>query len=380
MARFGIPQVPPRSPRDHHEMASVGPSASPLLIGKVMRIAIASLLLVGCIAPGTGSSDDDGDEFGGGSGSGSGSGSGIEQPAPVASGTYQVRSDIDLTVEALLPEPVENVVVTLRDFQANPAATLFDLAEAAGVPAVETIRDALPAYVEDKLEGWINDQIANVTFNGVPVTGIAAEVVALAETTLTHFAIDSELTIAGGTATHTLTGPDFPPARLDAKPPFAPAFGEITSATTTYSSNKTTATIGDHGYAIAYGEYAWRALETGFVATYGMNPRDALLAAVNCGGLATTISQKCVYGYCVGHKTELKAICERGVEEVIDRAHAKFAEQRFDLVHFAAGNATLVDSDHNLVAEKLGSGVWDAEINAGMGLRHVPATFTATAK
>lgn len=350
-----------------------------------MRIFLASLLLVGCIAPGSGSSDDDGDigGTGGTGGTGSGSGSGTMEtppppPPPVASGTYQVRSDIDLTIEAVLPESMANAVVTLRDFQANPAATIFDLAEDAGVPAVKKIRDDLPDYVEDKLEGWINGEIAKVTLNGVPITQVAGEIVALAETTLTRFAIESELTIGSGSATHTLTSLDFTPAGIDAHITFDPDWNDITSATTTYAATGTAATLGDHSYAIAYGEYAWRALEHSFYTTYGMYTYDAMLAAVNCEGLATTVSEQCYSGYCVGHKTELKAICVRGVEEAIVRVYQKFAEQRFDLVHFVSGSATLVDADGNLDAEKLESGVWDAEINAGVGLRHVPATFTAT--
>ena len=30
------------------------------------------------------------------------------------------------------------------------------------------------------------------------------------------------------------------------------------------------------------------------------------------------------------------------------------------------------------IADRLDNGVWTAEINAGQGLRHAPATFTAT--
>jgi hypothetical protein len=197
-----------------------------------MRIALAYLLLIGCIAPGTGTSDDDGD----GSGSGSGSGSGMTTPPPpppVASGIYHVQSDIDLTVEALLPQSVEDVVVTLRDFETNPAKTMFDLAEDAGVPAVGTLRDALPQVLEDKLEGWINGEIANVTLGGVPITQVAGGIVVLAETTLTHFALESELTIASGSATHTLTGLDVTPAGIDAHLTFDPTWNDVTSATTT---------------------------------------------------------------------------------------------------------------------------------------------------
>lgn len=342
-----------------------------------MRIVLASLLAVGCVVPGAGTPGDDATGETGGAGT-----SGTMQPPlpppPLASGTYQVTSTIDLTVEALLPESVEDIVVTLRDFEANPAHTLFDLAEDAGVPAVGTIRDALPSYVEDKLEGWINDYIAGITVDGTPVTSLAGEVVALAETTLTQFAITSDLTIDAATATHTLTGLDFNPAGIDAHITWDVTWNDITTTTASFRATRTTATIGDHDFAIAYGEYAWRAMEQAFITHHGLGIYDTVMAAVDCDGLATAISQKCVWGYCVGHETELKAICTRGVEEVVERAYRKFAEQRFDMLHFATGSATLVDADNDLDVEALAAGVWTAEINAGQGLRSVPATFTAT--
>ncbi len=299
-------------------------------------------------------------------------------PPPVASGTYKVTSTIDLTVEALLPQSLFDIVVTLRDFEANPARTLFDLAEDAGVPAVGEIRDALPSYVEDKLEGWINGYIAGITVDGTPVTSLAGEVVTLAETTLTQFAIESDMTIDATSVTHTLTGLDFNPAGIDAHITWDVTWDDITTTTASFSATRTTAKVGDHDFAIAYGEYAWRAVEQAFIANHGMGIYDTVMAAVDCEGLATTISQKCVSGYCVGHKAELKAICARGVEEVVERAYHKFAEQRIDMLRFAAGSATLVDADSDLDVEALTAGVWTAEINAGQGLRSVPATFTAT--
>lgn len=348
-----------------------------------MRIALASLLLVGCAAstPADGVEDNDDDSVGDGSGSGddgSGSGSADDpEPSVVASGAYQVRSNIDLTVHALLPETAAHYMSTLADFHANPAKTLFDLAEAAGVPAVATIRDNLPAYVEDKLEGWINGEIEKLTINGVPVRTLAGEVVTLTETALTQFAIDSELTVGGGNATHTLKMIDFNPAGIAATFAVEAFPADIISATPTCSTADKSMSIGDHGFAIHYGEYTWRALEAAHVATYGMTIRDALGAAMNCPALATVISQKCYWGYCVGHQTELTTICERGLDEAVERAHAKVAELRFDALHLASGTAELVDADNNLVAEALASGIWSAELNAGMGLRTVPATFTA---
>jgi hypothetical protein len=103
--------------------------------------------------------------------------------------------------------------------------------------------------------------------------------------------------------------------------------------------------------------------------------RGMLGQAINCPSLANTIASKCVLGVCVGHASELTTICEAGLDEIVDRVHAKVAALRLDALHLAQGSATLVDANHDGVAEALASGIWTAEINAGQGLRHVPATF-----
>jgi hypothetical protein len=328
-----------------------------------MRIALA-LLLVGCVAPTSDSDTDiDGDS---------------STPAPAASGAYQVRSDIDLTVEAVLPQTAANVVGTLRDFATNPAKALFDLAEQAGVSAVGEIRSALPGYIEDKLEGWINGEINKLTVGGVPVPLVAGNIASLAETALTQLAIDSELAIDGTTATHTLKTLDLTPAGFDVRVEIGSLPGDVVTATTTCASAKGALSIGDHAYALHYGEYMWTAINQAVTARYGSDVRGVIGAAVNCPALAKTIASKCYLGYCVGHEAQLTAICEKGVDEIAQRMHDKLADMRFDALHFAAGAAMLVDADRDGRAEALAAGLWTAEINAGMGLRHVPATFSAT--
>jgi hypothetical protein len=270
--------------------------------------------------------------------------------------------------------PKRYSVGTLRDFSVNPASTLFDLAEDAGVPAVAEIRAALPGYLEDKLYGWINGEIAKLKVNGVPVTSVAGWVVGWADAVLTTFALDSQLTESGGTCTHTLTNLDFYPAGINVVLPVNDITSNVITQTAACSSAAGTFTMGDHTFGLAYGEYMWRAFE----AELGANLRSTLSAAVNCAGLAQAIANKCYLGYCVGHASQLEAICKAGIDEVVDRAHAKVTALRFDAIHLAAGTATLVDTDTNLDAEAMTSGVWTAEINAGQGLRTVPATFTAT--
>lgn len=341
--------------------------AGTLLLLLPMRLAITTFAtlcsLTGCLVHGP---QDEGSDAGGGGGGGGGTTS-----YPVAGGNYQVTSQIDITIETLLPQPVEDIVSSAREFSVNPAHTLLTLADSAGVPAVGTLRDYLPDYVEGKLEGWINDEIAKLTIAGVPVTQVAGTFAALAETTLTQVSLESELTVSNGVATHRLTVLDLAPTGIDQQFALGGLPSDVVTATTTSSSSKGTLAVGDHTFGLAYGEYAWRALEAACSAEYGAGLRATLGTAVNCAGVANTVGNKCVLGVCVGHKAELTSICEAGLDEVVDRIHDQFSALEFDAIHFAAGTATITSTG-------LTNGTWTAEINAGQGLRQVPATFTAT--
>jgi hypothetical protein len=211
----------------------------------------------------------------------------------------------------------------------------------------------------------------------VPVTQLAAETAALAETTMTQFSLESELTVTAGagtsgTAVHRLTALDFRPAGLATVLPLTALPGDVITATAAMTATPTALTLGAHEHGVAYGQYAWQALEAACTASRGAALRPTLGAVVNCPALASRIASKCVLGVCVGHAAALTELCERGLDEVVDRAHAKLASVRFTALRFAAGTATPADA-----ASRLTGGVWTAELNAGQGLRPVPATFTA---
>jgi hypothetical protein len=352
-----------------------------------MKLLLALSLVAGCVLPTSAPDDDRGDDR-----------DDDDMPDPMdddvpddvppsiaASGTYRVRSAIDVTAEAVLPERVAGVVVTLRDFSDQPAHTLIGLAEDAGVPAVSELRALLPAALESKLEGWLDDEIARAEIDGVPVTVLAGEIAALAETALTRFALDSELELGTGRATpaiHRLTAIDLAPAGIAQRVAFDI---EIAAPLSAVSSAGALA-LGDHGFGLAYGEYVWRACDAAIAARFdrpsGENApggiRAVLGEAVDCPRVAQAIAGRCMLGVCVGHADLLAELCERGLDEVVERAHAKVAELRFDALRFAAGTAQLVDATQDGIADALTGGVWTAEINAGAGLRHAPATFEAT--
>jgi hypothetical protein len=329
-----------------------------------------SALQAGCLAPPAGGGEDaTGNDI-------------VDPPRPpapvdaIARGAYRVRSVFDVTPAAVLPEPGYQLLATLRDFSTAPAHTLIDLADDAGVPAVSELRAALPDALESRLEGWIDDRIEAAAIDGVPVTQLAAQLAALGEIALTRFAIDSALTIDGTAATHRLTGLDFAPAGLDASLSLAGLPASIGAASATAARTGGALVVGDHRFGIAFGEYVWQALDAVAVARHGAGVRGLLGAAVDCPALADAVANHCVLGVCVGHRDLLVELCERGLDEVVGLAQRRIAEVRFDAIRLAAGTTRLADPDGAGIATRLTAGVWTAQIDAGQGLRPVPATFT----
>ncbi|HEX4419638.1 MAG TPA: hypothetical protein VH165_17110 [Kofleriaceae bacterium] len=298
-------------------------------------------------------------------------------PVPFKTGPYEVVNSVDFTVEAILPAQAELVVSTLRALSTDPAHALITIADEAGVPAVGTLYGLIPGVIKDKLEGWINDEIAKVKIGGVPVTDYAGEIAGLADLALSHFAVDSELTIHGDTATHRITALDLTPAGLPLKLPISGLAGDLLTQEPTVTIGEGGAlALGDQNFGLNYGEYAWQGLNAASQSLFGADIRGALGNAINCPALAHNVADKCVLDVCVGHETELTSICTGGLDAIVDLLHQRLAAMRLDAFHLASGQATLVDVDGDGVGDQITAGTWDAEMNLGQGLRHTPATFT----
>lgn len=332
-----------------------------------MRTAIlGALFLAACGVSGGAGDGDDGDH------------GTPENPVPAKTGPYAVVNKVDFTVEAVLPPQIELVVQTLRELETNPAHALIDIADHAGVPAVGALYGALPDVLTDKLEGWINGEINKVKIGGKPVTAYCGQIARLAETALTHFQVDSELAIDGGTATHRLTALDLSPTGLvDLRIPIGGFVGDLLTQTPDIDVAEGGAlAIGEQHFGLNYGEYAWQGIEAISTQLFGGTVRQTLGHAINCPGLASTIANKCVLGVCVGHKTELTSICEGGLDAAVNLVHDRLADMRIEALHLASGTGRLVDEDGDGVGDTIVEGTWEAEMNLGLGLRKAPATFT----
>lgn len=331
-----------------------------------MRIAIlASLLAAGCgVSPADGS--DTGDDPVGTP----------ENPVPSKEGPYAVRNTVDFTVEAVLPRPAEVVVATLRTFSTNPGQALVAAADAAGVPALSTLYNALPGPLKDRFEGWINDFVEKVKINGKPIQDYAGDMAQLAEFALTQFTVTSELDLRTGTAAHRLTGVDLHPAGIDFVLPINGLAGDVlTQNPAAQVAEGGFVSIDEQHFGLMYGEYAWQGLEAASTQLFGQDIRGTLGKAVNCPALAANLADKCVLGVCVGHQGLIEDICAGGLDTIVNLAHNAMAANKLEALHLISGTVKLVDEDGDGVGDKLVDGNWEAELNLGLGLRHAPATF-----
>ena len=330
-----------------------------------MKRLLALCLIAGCGVSVSGSGDTDGPV------------GTPEDPVPATTGPYQIVNRVDFTVESVLPAQAELVVSTLRALSTNPAHALITIADQAGVPAVGVLYGLIPGVIKDRLEGWINDEIAKVKINGTPITEYAGQIAALADTALTHFAVDSELMIHGETATHRITALDLSPTGLDVTLPIGGLAGDLlTQEPDVFVAQAGSVMLGEQHFGLNYGEYAWQGLEAASRAVFGDGVRASLGHAINCPNLAHNIAGKCVLAVCVGHQPELTSICEGGLDAIVRFAHDRMAAMRLEALHLASGQATLVDDDGDGVGDRITGGTWQAELNLGLSLRHTPASFT----
>jgi hypothetical protein len=294
-----------------------------------------------------------------------------------AVGPYTATTTVDVSAVTILPQ-ADTVASTLRSFAANPARSLVEAADAAGVPAVAGLYAALPDALKTQLEGWIAEELGRILVGGKSLPEYAEDVAALLETALTRVGITSTLTMSPDGATHTLDRLDFSPAGIEIEVPLS-GFGDTLTQTPSIRPDQAGLfSLADQSFSLAYGEYAWLGVNHASTQVLGADVRTLLGNVVDCPTLANAVASKCVLALCVGHETELDAICRGGLDALVDSVHARFATYRFDELRLRDGAGRLVDEDSDGIADRIENGTWGVEIVTGGVSHRASARWTAS--
>jgi len=356
----------------------------------VLRM-VAALVVPGC-------SSQDADVagwHGGGGGGGEGEGEGerparASEPAPA----YACVSHFGVGAGLLLPEPADAALGALEGLGEHPGEAMLDLAEAAGVPAVGDVRDALPAVVEGELTGFLDDQLrAQSPEQGSPAERIG-ELAAALRGSLASFDLVTVLELPegrDGTGRHRVDSIVLSP--LSEEPIVVPAelvaiagIDDVDVSIEPSASSDGTATValGDHAFGLPVGSIAQAALDELLERSFGVpDLRTALGTVVDCDAVAEAVAEQCVAFVCVGHEADLRNICEGALDRVASELEDQLSAIDFNAVHLLSGRAALRDAAlgeaPDGVLDVLEGGVWDARLNVGMGERHSAATFEGRA-
>ena len=292
-----------------------------------------------------------------------------ENPVP-STGTYRVTTRIQIPLG--VPD-VADAIAELRAFSANGGRTL--LARSAGTPARLAL-DSLPSSLKNGLAGWIDFELDKVKFQTLTLRQTAAQVATIAETVTGEFTLESSLSITPTGASHSLRDLNFTPLALDIIIPVGGLNADkIRQSTTATVGAAGDLELGDQKFGLAFGSHAWQAINLASTQLHGGDLSS--IQNINCEAVAQKVAARCVSGSCVGHTAEIRTICQQGMTSLIGDLRDELGPVALSTFRFVHGDARLVDTSGDGVADKIVDGTWSAETDAGMGVRMTSVAFSA---
>jgi hypothetical protein len=325
-----------------------------------------------------------------------------DQMDPVA-GRYAITSHFDLSTAEGTPARAQGAIAALAGLADDPAGTMFDLLEAADVPVLDQLLGAIPDALVDQVAGWINDHVVDRVYDGVPVTQQLAGLADDLATALTDFEVMSDLDLgtidAAGAAgaSHMLAAVAFQldGARREVDTPAIvdqlSVASDVACQVSLASGDDATAgtghiEIGDHAFHLPLGDFLVVALDQVMMEKYGVpDLRAALELMIDCAALADSVASRCVgigpAEVCVGHQSEIEAVCDAGLDQVAERVEDQIARIDYAEIRLRAGRADLADEAEgdvlaDGVIDRLAPGSWTADLDVDGHALPTTATFT----
>lgn len=287
-----------------------------------------------------------------------------ENPVPRDDLSYAVSSQVGSS-EAPIPTAVLAVGARLRAFAAAPADTLLAVAGSASMPELAQLYAELPSTLSTRLRGWIDVELDKLRVGTVTLRKYATDVSSFAESTLTHYSIDSTLKFSPTATSHSLRALRFRIIGLDVVVPIGGLKADVIAQKPTVSVAEAGAvTFGEQTFGLAFGSHAWHAINLASTQQYGTEVVAALSQSVNCRLVALTVATKCYSTSCVGHASQLEAVCQKAFQLMVTELSTRVGEQGLDELHVASGTARLIDSNIDGLADTI-EGAWNVDLLTG---------------
>jgi hypothetical protein len=281
---------------------------------------------------------------------------------------YAVQSRVVISLGAA---NVDSAIAQLQAFSQHGGTTL--IAQSATTASAQVLA-ALPTALRSKLDGWIDLELDKQKLGTLTARQAVGDIATMAHTVVSEFVIESSLTISPTGAQHSLRDLDFRPAGADIIIPIGGLMADqIMQKPTAEIGEGGALALGEHRFKLALGSHTWHGLNLAVETKYGGDL--SIVEHLDCDAVAQSVAARCVSGVCVGHASDILAVCQQGVTNLVDHLRDQLSPIVLD-AHLVSGTAHLVDGDQNGVAEQI-VGTWDAETDAGTGVHAAQISFTA---
>ncbi|MBX3193185.1 MAG: hypothetical protein KF819_39745 [Labilithrix sp.] len=322
--------------------------------------------------------------------------------APKLDGKYELSNYFDLTSSGVFPNVANDTLKALSNFKETPTQTMVDLLDAANVPIVPTVINAIPSLIRGYVLGWIDENIVKSFYKSVPFAQTLTSMLDDLATITTKFELVTNLDLPVGDGigdaqgTHTFSGvawnwqekrnfigaPEVIKS-LEAMPVAANAVA-LEKRSPELESGRLK--LEEHKFTIPIGSFAVLAADRLAKDKFGATGlRDALGKVVNCEAIAEDVSKRCINPpgpgkICVDHKSEIKGLCNTGLDVLIGVVQGQIMRLDLPFLRLKEGTAQMWDAPTeggplDATIDRIDKGFWTAFVTVGKTEKPILATF-----
>jgi hypothetical protein len=386
-------------------------------MGKTVRLVPAVLIAFAAIACGGGGDDGAPDPMSapGNAGGGSVGANGVplgpaglpvgpdgKPLAPKLDGVYELSNYFDLTSTGVFPDAANDTLKALSNFKEHPSQTMVDLLDAAKVPVVPTVLNAIPSFIRDQVLGYIDDHIVKSLYQKVPFAQNLTSMLDDLATITTKFELVTSLELPVGdaigdaSASHTFAGVAYTwndkrsvinaPDVLKSLEKQSVRANAVSLEKRSPELESARLKIGDHMFNVPIGSFAVLAADKLVQEKFGApDLRAAFGKVIDCAALADDVSKRCVDPpgpgkICVDHKTEIEGLCNVGLDALVSTIQGQIKRLDLPLLHMKEGaaqmwDAPVVKGPLDATIDRIDHGYWTATVNVGKTEKTILATF-----